>query len=124
MAVASRSLATAKTFAEKFSIDRAYGSYEELAADTEVQIVYIGNLNVDHYNTAKLFLEAGKHVLMEKPLTMNTKREFNDCLYCLQFLQPNLVFQTLKLSLSWQSRRTFSSWKLFGVVFCLLICLF
>ena len=40
-----------------------------------MQIVYIGNLNPDHFETAKLFLEHGKHVLLEKPLTMNAKRK-------------------------------------------------
>lgn len=85
VAVASRSQATAKAFADKFSIARPYGSYEELAADAEVQVVYIGNLNVDHYQTAKLFLEHGKHVLVEKPLTMNTKRKL-DLLSLLEYI--------------------------------------
>lgn len=38
------------------------------------EIVYIGNINMQHYSTAKLFLEHGKHVLCEKPLTINEKQ--------------------------------------------------
>ncbi|KAH9390746.1 hypothetical protein TYRP_006329 [Tyrophagus putrescentiae] len=74
VAVASRSLETASNFAFARKIPTAYGSYQELAQDTNVQIVYIGNLNPDHFETAKLFLEHGKHVLLEKPLTMNAKQ--------------------------------------------------
>lgn len=75
MAVASQTLDSATKFAEKFSIETSYGSYSELALDSRVQVVYIGNLNFQHYPTAKLFLEHGKHVLLEKPLTMNAKRK-------------------------------------------------
>jgi len=74
VAVASRSLETASQFAFARNIPKAYGSYLELANDSNVQIVYVGNLNPDHYETAKLFLEHGKHVLLEKPLTMNAKQ--------------------------------------------------
>lgn len=74
VAVASRSLETASQFAFARNIPKAYGSYLELANDANVQVVYIGNLNPDHYDTAKLFLEHGKHVLLEKPLTLNVKQ--------------------------------------------------
>ena len=75
--MASRSLETASNFAFARNIPKAYGSYLELAQDSDVQVVYIGNLNPDHYDTAKLFLEHGKHILLEKPLTMNAKRKIS-----------------------------------------------
>jgi len=39
-----------------------------------LDIVYIGNINIQHYSTAKLMLEHGKHVLCEKPFTINEKQ--------------------------------------------------
>jgi hypothetical protein len=55
-------------FGEKFNVPKSkcYGTYEELAADPEVDIVYIGNTNQLHYNTALLMMDRGKHVLVEK----------------------------------------------------------
>lgn len=70
-AVASRSLERAQVFAEKFSIPRAYGSYDALATDPEVQLVYIATPHTQHYACAKLCLEHGKPVLCEKPFTVN-----------------------------------------------------
>jgi len=70
-AVAARSLKSAQEFAERHSIPTAVGSYEELAKLPSVEIVYIGTINTNHYETAKLMLENGKHVLCEKPLCMN-----------------------------------------------------
>jgi dihydrodiol dehydrogenase / D-xylose 1-dehydrogenase (NADP) len=58
-------------------IPKAYGSYEELAKDPNVEVVYIGTINSAHLPTAKLMLENGKHVLCEKPLTLNLKRKQN-----------------------------------------------
>lgn len=71
VSIAARSLDSAKAFAEKHAIPKAYGSYRELSKDPNVDIVYIGNLNPDHFSIAKMMLEAGKHVLCEKPMTMN-----------------------------------------------------
>lgn len=48
------------------SSSSCYGSYEELAADTNVDIVYIGNTNQLHFETARMMINAGKHVLVEK----------------------------------------------------------
>ena len=56
-----------QAFARLFSIERAYSSYEDLAKDPDVDIVYIAVTNQLHYPVAKLFLEAGKNVLLEKP---------------------------------------------------------
>ncbi|GMF50873.1 unnamed protein product [Phytophthora fragariaefolia] len=53
---------------------RAYGSYEELCADPEVDAVYIATIHVVHFDHITLALNHGKHVLVEKPMTMNAKQ--------------------------------------------------
>jgi len=73
VAVGARSLDSAKKFADLHQIPKAYGSYEELAKDPEVEVVYIGAIHPAHYAIAKLLLNAGKHLLIEKPMTLNTK---------------------------------------------------
>jgi predicted dehydrogenase len=70
VAVGSRSLSKAQEFAESHGVQRAYGSYEELAGDPDVDVVYIGSVHNDHFGSARLCLEAGKAVLVEKPLTV------------------------------------------------------
>ena len=71
VAVGSRSADSARAFAEQFDIPRACGSYEALATDPEVECVYIATPNTLHYENCKLCLESGKHVLCEKPFTIN-----------------------------------------------------
>jgi xylose dehydrogenase (NAD/NADP) len=66
-AVGSRDLDKAKTYAAANNIPRAYGSYEALLADPEVDIVYIGLPNGLHAEWTVKALQAGKHVLCEKP---------------------------------------------------------
>jgi len=73
VAVAARDLNRAREFAELHEIEKYYSSYEELANDSNVEAVYIGVLNPQHYSVAMLMLEHGKHVLCEKPLCMNEK---------------------------------------------------
>ncbi len=68
-AVASRSRPKADAFAAEHGFARAYGSYAELAADPEVDVVYIASPHSDHLGSARMCLEAGKAVLVEKPLT-------------------------------------------------------
>ena len=70
-AVGSRRRETAEAFAADFGIPHAHGSYEELVADPDVDIVYIATPHPMHAANALLALEAGKHVLVEKPFTLN-----------------------------------------------------
>ncbi|XP_034941251.1 trans-1,2-dihydrobenzene-1,2-diol dehydrogenase-like [Chelonus insularis] len=74
VAVAARDLDRAKAFAELHKIKKSYGSYEELAKDPDIEVVYIGTLNPQHLEVSKMMLDHGKHVLCEKPLTMNLKQ--------------------------------------------------
>ncbi|GFG30314.1 hypothetical protein Cfor_01562 [Coptotermes formosanus] len=74
VAVAAQQLDRAQTFATEHNIPSAYGSYEELAKDPEVEVVYIGAINTLHLDISKLMLSNGKHVLCEKPLTVNLKQ--------------------------------------------------
>ena len=69
LAVGSRSLDKAMAFAADHGIPRAYESYAELAGDPDVDVVYVASPHSDHFSSAKLCLEAGKSVLVEKPLT-------------------------------------------------------
>ncbi len=69
LALSSRSLERAKQYAELWQIPRAYGSHEALLADESINIVYISCVNAAHYFWAKAALEAGKHVICEKPCT-------------------------------------------------------
>lgn len=70
-AVASRSLEKAEAFAREWHFQKAYGSYEELAADPEVDLVYIATPHAMHYDNARLCVEQGKAVLVEKAFTAN-----------------------------------------------------
>lgn len=71
VAVGSRASETAEAFAARHGIARAHASYETLAADDGVDAVYVANLAPFHCRLTKLFLEAGKHVLVEKPMALN-----------------------------------------------------
>jgi D-xylose 1-dehydrogenase (NADP+, D-xylono-1,5-lactone-forming) len=68
-AVASRDRTRAEAYAREHAIPRAYGSYEELLADPDLDAVYISLPNSLHVDWSIRALEAGKHVLCEKPLT-------------------------------------------------------
>ena len=76
-AVASRSLDKARAFAANHHINSAYGSYEELVTDPNVDLVYIATPHNSHYDLLKLCLNAGKHVLCEKPLVLNADQAQN-----------------------------------------------
>ncbi|XP_011865832.1 PREDICTED: trans-1,2-dihydrobenzene-1,2-diol dehydrogenase-like [Vollenhovia emeryi] len=74
VAVAARQMSRAKDFAKLHEIKRAYDDYAKLALDKDIDIVYIGVIHPQHLDVAKLMLKHGKHVLCEKPLTMNLKQ--------------------------------------------------
>jgi D-xylose 1-dehydrogenase (NADP+, D-xylono-1,5-lactone-forming) len=69
LAVASRDAARAEAYARARGIERAYGSYEDLLADADIEAVYISLPNSLHVEWSIRALEAGKHVLCEKPLS-------------------------------------------------------
>ncbi|KAJ8247941.1 hypothetical protein GJAV_G00252340 [Gymnothorax javanicus] len=73
VAMASRTLQNAEEFAKKHNIYKAYGSYEELAKDPDIDIVYLGILHTQHQPVGQLFLRAKKNVLCEKPFAMNSR---------------------------------------------------
>ena len=70
-AVASRDIAKAKEFCEKWKFEKYYGSYKELISDPKVDAVYIANPHSHHYSSVMECLEGGKHVLCEKPVACN-----------------------------------------------------
>lgn len=70
-AVGSRDLDRAKVFADNFNAPNAYGSYEALVADPDVDVIYIGTPHSFHKDHTLLCLNAGKHVLCEKPFAIN-----------------------------------------------------
>ncbi|KTS66846.1 oxidoreductase [Microbacterium testaceum] len=70
-AVGSRRIESAREFAAQYDIPHAHGSYEELVSDPTVDIVYIATPHPGHVDNALLALDHGKHVLVEKPFTLN-----------------------------------------------------
>lgn len=72
--VASRSLEKAQEFAGKHGFMKAYGSYEEMLADKDVELIYIATPHSHHYTHMKQCIAAGKHVLCEKAFTVNTEQ--------------------------------------------------
>ncbi|MFI1535752.1 Gfo/Idh/MocA family protein [Streptomyces anandii] len=73
VAVASRRKESAEEFAERFGTGRAYGSWEELARDEGIDVVYVATPHAAHRVAAGLCLEAGRNVLCEKPFTLNLR---------------------------------------------------
>jgi len=73
-AVGSRTLATAEAFAKKWNIPRAYGSYSELIADSNVDLVYVGTPHSHHYDVTKDAIMAGKPCLVEKAFMANVRQ--------------------------------------------------
>jgi predicted dehydrogenase len=73
VAVASRSEASAKAFAERFGIERAYGDWDALAEDADIDVVYVATPHAAHRAAAGLCLTAGRNVLCEKAFTLNTR---------------------------------------------------
>ncbi|MGO8860576.1 MAG: Gfo/Idh/MocA family protein [Acidimicrobiales bacterium] len=73
-AVASRSIERAAAFGERFGIPTRYGDYAELAADPDVDVVYVATPHSRHEADALTALRAGKHVLCEKPFALNAEQ--------------------------------------------------
>lgn len=71
-AVGSRNQATADAFGDTYNVPHRYGSYEDLANDPDVDVVYIATPHPAHRDVTIMCLEAGKHVLCEKSFAMNT----------------------------------------------------
>ncbi|MFK4105147.1 Gfo/Idh/MocA family protein [Streptomyces sp. NPDC019531] len=73
VAVASRSEDSAKAFAERFGIERAYGDWGALAEDADIDVVYVATPHSAHRAAAGLCLTAGRNVLCEKAFTLNVR---------------------------------------------------
>ncbi|MFE0728955.1 Gfo/Idh/MocA family protein [Streptomyces antibioticus] len=73
VAVASRTETSARAFAERFGIPRAYGGWEALAEDPDIDVVYVATPHSAHRAAAGLCLKAGRAVLCEKPFTLNVR---------------------------------------------------
>ncbi|WP_317443031.1 Gfo/Idh/MocA family oxidoreductase [Streptomyces collinus] len=73
VAVGSRSLESAEAFAERFGVTRAYGDWESLAADADLDVVYVATPHAAHRAAAGLCLTAGRNVLCEKAFTLNLR---------------------------------------------------
>jgi predicted dehydrogenase len=71
VAVGSRTIESASKFAENMNIPIAYGTYEELVTDPNIDVIYIGTPHPFHIEHVTLALQAGKSVLCEKPFTVN-----------------------------------------------------
>ena len=70
-AAASRTLERAEKFAREYGFDKAYGSYEELCEDPEVELIYIATPHSCHYENMELCIRHKKPVLCEKSFTLN-----------------------------------------------------
>src|SRR6185437_3393361 len=88
VAVGSRDGDRSRAYASQWGIERAYGSYEELLADDDVEAVYIPLPNSMHHDWTMRSLEAGKHVLCEKPYS---RRAAEVCVAFDRAEQQNLV---------------------------------
>lgn len=71
-AVAARELGRAEDFCKKYGFTKAYGSYEEMLSDEQVELVYVATPHSHHYEHMKLCIMHGKPVLCEKAFTMNS----------------------------------------------------
>ncbi|WP_346903568.1 Gfo/Idh/MocA family protein, partial [Faecalicatena contorta] len=68
---ASREEGRAHKFAQEYKIEKAYDGYESMVNDPAIDLIYIATPHTLHYEHTKLCLEHGKHVLCEKPFTVN-----------------------------------------------------
>ena len=87
-AIASRSYKKAEKFQKEFDATCAYGTYEDLANDSKVDLVYIATPHATHYENMMLCLKRGKAVLCEKPFTL-TKRQAEEVI---KYAEQNKIF--------------------------------
>lgn len=73
-AVAARDLERAKNFCKEFNMQKFYGSYNELVNDKNIDLIYIATPHTMHYEHTKLCLNHNKHVICEKPFTVNSEQ--------------------------------------------------
>lgn len=88
LAVSSRTQSSADAFGDEFNVPRRYGSYEAMLADKDVEAVYIATPHPMHAEWAIKAAEAGKHILCEKPLTLN----YPEAMAVVEAAQRNDVF--------------------------------
>lgn len=88
VAVAARDLERAEKFASEYQIGTAYGSYEELVNNLDIDVIYIGTIHTEHKNNAALAIKHGKSVLCEKPFTLNE----TDTKYLMDLAEEHKVF--------------------------------
>ena len=81
-AIASRNLESAQNAANKLAIPKAYGSYEDLVNDPDIEAVYIPLPNHLHVQWAEKCMKTVKHVLLEKPIGLNYKEACCQMLPC------------------------------------------
>ena len=104
VAVGSRTQASADAFADKWGVPNRHASYGSLVNDAEVDVVYVATPHPYHKENAMLALDAGKHVLLEKPFTLNAKaaqevidRARSKGLFLMEAMWTRFVPATLKL---------------------------
>ena len=74
VAVAARDIKRAQPFADKLKFKKAYGSYDDFIQDPNIEVVYVSTINPTHAEQCIQLLNAGKHVVCEKPMAMNLKQ--------------------------------------------------
>ena len=88
LAAASQTEGKADAFAENHGVERSYSDYIALVADPDIDAVYVATTHNFHYENVKLCLEHGKHVLCEKPFTVNADQARE----LIQLAQANKLF--------------------------------
>jgi predicted dehydrogenase len=104
-AIASRDLKKSQDFAKKWGFSKAYGSYEELLADPEVDFIYNPLPNHLHLEWIKKAADAGKPMLCEKPLTLNAQEARLAARYCAERQVPLMEAFMYRFHPQWQRTR-------------------
>ncbi len=103
-AIASRSLEKANAFADRFGIEHRFGTYEDMAESDKIDAAYVATPHGLHGPNAILFMNKGKHILSEKPITVNAKElqkmidsAKENKVFLMEGMWPRLVPGVLKL---------------------------